>query len=595
MVTAFAPIAAGTPSIYATEEEWAAYRQKQAEEKGQAEGMSQALLALTEMNQQFNSALPDTGAGAGRGSVNPESVQPLIESLAASFTPSATPATSTGPKKTGDAMVDKINSNAPTWYPGVTATRQANGNLSLTNIQPVAPGGSLPNVSNDLFAAINSLKTTNDVDVARGLLSTIRESSAQKSSELMGEAMRFASTKLGVPVLEQQLREAEAADRADPQWYPGIGDSPITAKIRSALLTTRSSVDNEAKNYLASNTTYASMNAALKTAEEEAKRITSIGDRANRIEDEMLLRDQLKKDAKVDEANALRATMSPEEQKRLMVLNPTLASIIDEGDRSLAMAASIKRADRDANMRAALGATDMDLPILAMERNPDAVLLTVRKEQELNPAASDNEVQARIEEVSRIANGKDFVKLAVSQRFNGRIDSTEAKAYAAELSTSDVGLDAKGKALKRQEKYAMALDLYRKDATNRFAGDTTGWKVNDPEFLAAQEKAFKVTGKRDMTSVLTSYLDGADAVTKLQRLDSFKKYAEEAAGKQAKSLFGTVDTIALNAAIAKQAQTSGIWAAMLEVLRTPSSSGTSMAPLGILGAISVGAQSLTTK
>jgi hypothetical protein len=156
-------------------------------------------------------------------------------------------------------------------------------------------------------------------------------------------------------------------------------------------------------------------------------------------------------------------------------------------------------------------------------------------------------------------------------------------------------LDAKGKVLKRQEKYAMALDLYRKDATNRFAGDTTGWKVNDPEFLAAQEKAFKVTGKRDMTSVLTSYLDGADAVTKLQRLDSFKKYAEEAAGKQARSLFGAVDTIALNAAIAKQAQTSGIWAAMLEVLRIPSSSGTSMAPLGILGAISVGAQSLTTK
>jgi hypothetical protein len=579
-------VTGGTPSIYASEAEWAAYRQKQANDKALTNEMSAALLALTDIKRQENSVLPDTGAGAGRGAQggasfeqagSPDqssvpSITPLIEALAASFTAGKDPLaadenghnlTRTGQVNTTGAQ-ERITGAAPKWYPGVTAVKQANGNLSLSNTQAPVVGGAMPNISNDLFSAINSLKTTNDVDVARGLLSTIRESAAQKSTEIMGEAMRFASTKLGVPALEQQLREAEVADRADPQWYPGIGDSPITAKIRAALLTTRSSVDNEAKNYLASNTSYASMNAALKTAEEEAKRITAIGDRTNRISDEMLLRDQLKKDAKVDEANALRATMSPEEQRRLIVLNPTLASIVDEGERSLAMAASIKRADRDANMRAALGATDMDLPILAMERNPDAVLLTVRKEQELNPAASDNEVQARIAEVSKIANGKDFIKLAVSQRFGGRVDSTEAKAYAAELNTSEVGLDAKGKALKRQEKYAMALDLYRRDATNRFAGDTTGWKVNDPEFLAAQEEAFKVTGKRDMDSVLTAYISSKAPGTQLSKLGTFRMLLSNASMLSAKSLFGTVDSIALDARIAGVAREAGVWNAILQ-------------------------------
>lgn len=614
MTTAFAPIQDGTPSIYASEAEWAAYRQKQAFEKGQSEGMSAALLALTDMNRQFNSALPETGAGAGRGSQggpsfeqagspDQSSVAPLIEALSASFAAGKNPlqadenghnlartstANTTGAK-------ERIEGAAPKWYPGVTAVKQANGTLSISNTQAPAVGGAMPNIGNDLFSAINSLKTMSDPDAARGVLANIRESAAQKSTEIMGEAMRFASTKLGVPVLEQQLREAEAADRADPAWYPGIGDSPITAKIRSALLTTRGSVDNEAKNYLASNTSYAAMNAALRTAEEEAKRITAIGDRNSRITDEMLLRASIKEDAKVTEANALVSSLSPEEQKRLIVVNPTLASITDPAERAFAMAASIKRADRDTNLRAALGAMDMDLPILALEKNPDAILLTVRKEQELNPAASDQEVQARLNEVSNIASGPAFVKMAVRQKFGTRTDSTEAKAYASELQTSEVGMDAKGKALKRQEKHAMALDMYRKDATNRFAGDTTGWRVGDPDFLAAQEKAFKVTGKRDVGSVLTSYLDGADAVTKLQRLDSFKKFSREAASKQAKSLFGSVDTIALDAAIDKQAQASGIWAAMLEVLQMKRTENATMAPLGILGAINVGANAYLTK
>jgi len=597
-------VTSGTPSIYASEAEWKAYREQQQAAKNQEAELSAALLALTDINQQFNSTLPETGAQGGRGqqggasftqagspdqstvkSLEPTMVDQLLASMSNPLVADANGhnLTRTGKANTTGAM-ERINAAAPKWYPGVTATKQPNGTISLSNSVVPAPGGSMPNISNDMASTLASLKTATDPDIARGLLANVRESAALKATEITAEAMKFAGTKLGVPVLEQQLREAEAADRATPGWYPGIGDSPGTARIRSTLLTTRSSVDNEAKNYLATNTQYAATQVALKTAEAEATRISALGDRKARITDEMLLRSQIKEDAKIEEANALNASLSPEELKRLLVINPTAALIQDPGEKSLAIAATIKGLSNKPSRREALAANELDLPILAVENNPDALLLTIKKEQEMNPSASEQEINSRINEIRNLAtSNKNFVTQAVRQKFGTRIDSTEAKAYAAELGTSEVGLDAKGKADMRQRKYAMALDLYRKDATARFASDTISWKVADPEFLAAQEKAFKVTGKRDLESVLTAYLDGADSATKLQKLNMFQSFARKAASTQSQSLFGVPDTLAMDAMIAQHAKTSGIWAAMWEVMNI--SNKTAAGTRGALGVI----------
>lgn len=596
------------PSIYASPEEWAAYRasQQAATQGAIEEDTLSSLLMTLAGDTSFPSVdtvlLPSTGAEAGRGFINPPNVIPSTDT-STSKDPLAADEnghnlTRTSKVNTTGAM-ERINAAAPKWYPGVTATMQENGTLSLSNVfdstniseanVQVRTG---PNVSNDLFSSINALKGMTDPAAARGVLATIRESAAQKSTSLMAEAMNFASNKLGVPFLETQLREAEAADRADPMWYTGIGDSPITAKIRQSLLTTRASVDNEAKNYLATNTTFASMNAALKTAEEEAKRIDALATRKDRLTDEISLRSELKKDAKVEEASALRASLSPLEQRRLAILNPSIANEPDPDAQMLAMAATIKRADRDPNMREALGAADQDLPILAMSGNPDALTLTISKEKENNPAASDESIKATLDIIGRAAGKPEMVDAFIKQKYKGKFDSAEAKAEKASMLTSSVGLDAQGKKIKRAQDNAIAMEIYRGQATDRFMSNVGSWGITDPEFLAAQQDAFKTTGKMDLTSVLSSYMKNVsnDPATGLQKIAAFKQIANSVAARQANSIFGTPDTLIMDAVITNAARTSGLWEAIKKTLTIPSTSGISMAPLGILGAAALGTQ-----
>lgn len=493
----------------------------------------------------------------------------------------------TGKVNTTGAM-QRINAASPKWHPGVTATMQADGTLALSNTSaPSATktASAMPTVGNDLLTAINSLKTTNDPDIARGLLGNIRESAAQKSSSLMGEAMRFAATKLGVPVLETQLREAEAADKADPKWYPGIGDSPITAKIRTALLTTRSSVDNEAKNYLSSNTTFASMNAALKTAEEEAKRIEKIGDRTNRIEDEAAFRSTLKELDKAEQnaevAASMKATLSPEEQKRLVLLNPSIGQEATPEKQLLAMAASIKRADRDPAMREALGALEADLPILAMNGNPDAMVLTISKEAN-RPGftGTEDSVKATLDTIAKVAGKPEMVDKLIRMKYGTKFDSPEAKAEKATMTSASLGLDAEGKKIKRKQDFAIALDLYRGEATDRFMKDTTSWGIQDPLFLAAQQKAKSVTGKADLQSVLTAYLQDAPAEGLLGRLNEIRTAALTAAAKNKGSLFGSPDSVIIEGTLARAAKQQGVWTKLMALNSRAMEGG--VAALGLL-------------
>ena len=570
---------APAPSIYAGADEWAAYN---AQQQSDQDALS-ALLAAEEDRKRKESEQAALNTLINFGVTNPG--KEGLNTSASSATPAPIPAAPTAPVINPTISRDiygvnavegtnRVNANADKF--GVKATQDANGNITLTNVGVPqgtwyqAPATSqMPNVGNDLFAALNSLKGTDNPDVARGFLSSIRESAATQVANLQGEAMKFAATKLGVPILEEQLRQAEAADRADAQWYPGIGDSPITAKIRQALLVTRGSVDNEAKNYLSSNTTLASMNAALRTAEEEAKRIERISERKTNLEDRSTDRQAAKDEQLIAEGQALRNTLSPEELKRLTVLNPALASVSDPKIAAMTMADTIKRADNNPLMKQALGATEQDLPILAMENNPFATTLTVAKEQQLNPSANPDEIQSKLMKIAAAVDKPGFVKEAVATKFGpGKVNSVEAKAYAAELNISGVGLDAQGKKLARIQKYTMALDIYKAQATNRFMGDTSSWKVNDPEFLAAQDKAFKTTGKKDLDSVLTAYLQGADPTTLLQKLNLAQEYALGAASTSSKSLFGTPDTLIIKATIARQARQFNLWEMLMQSKNT---------------------------
>jgi len=594
------------PSIYAGSDAWGVYRGQQQEEE-QKNSLSTLLIAEEERKRkESQQAALDKLIQFGVENPGREH----LNTSASSEAPTQAPSQSTAPTGTGsnaptstikptagrdiygvNAAEGANRVNANTGKFGVSATQDANGNVTLSNVGTpqgtwyAQPGtASMPNVSNDLFAAINQLKATNDGDAARGILANIRESAAQKNSSLMMEAMDFASKKLGVPFLEAQLREAEAADRADPQWYPGIGDSPITAKIRTALLTTRASVDNEAKNYLATNTTYASMNAAIKTAEEEAKRIDRISQRKENITDTMAMRKLDKEDLRVQEATAIRDSLSPEELKRVMVLQPSLANETDPTRLALGLAATIKRADKDKGTQEALSTPDMDLPALALTKNADALAITFAKEKELNPLATDVSINAKLMEVEQLAgNKKSFIDMAVRRKFGNSINSEAAKEYKASLNSDDLGLSAAERLIKKKERNAAAMDLYRWQATDRFLADTSSWGIQDPDFLTAQDRTFKITGRRDLDSVLSAYIENANPETLLPRLKLIQSYAIQAAGKSSKSLFGTPDQVAIQARIAKAVQAQGLWTRLNSWMGKREQAGVDMV-LGAVGA-----------
>jgi len=75
-----------------------------------------------------------------------------------------------------------------------------------------------------------------DPDRKRRLRDDVDMAMAAYAAEASAAAQRQAQGESGVLVLEGQLEAARRADRADPLWKPGLGDSPITARIQEQLL-----------------------------------------------------------------------------------------------------------------------------------------------------------------------------------------------------------------------------------------------------------------------------------------------------------------------------------------------------------------------
>ena len=585
--------APGTPSIYAGEEEWAAFRALQALALASKE--EAAIPAADAETQRIYAMLTDPsnqGGGAGRGGQGgasfeespaqapTEAIGPtgdMLSALAASFAPPST-ASSKAPaplKSDGSKDIYGVNAaeggnrvNKNTDLFGVKATQDASGRVTLTNVgvpagsygKPTPSVASLPTVSNDLHATINTLRGTTDPDVARGLLSNIRETAAQQIASIQGEAMKFAANKLGVPFLETQLREAELADRNDPQWYPGIGDSPATAKIRQALLVTRGSVDNEAKNYLQGNTTFASLNAALTNSVEEAERIEKLGDRRANLLDNLTLRSEIKKQEAVSKAEAFNAGATPEMKNRIIALNPSIAAAKDDSARSMAMVEAIERADSNPAMRDAINATDQDLPILAMEENPHATALVIAKETG-RPGANKTRAQVEVE-LQKVAStiGPGMIDKILRNKYGvSYVDNKAAQAEKATMVAAGLNLEAKGKAMKRQQDLSMALELYRADATTRMMSDVSQWPVIDPDFHKAVEAARKVTQKTSIDEVLAEYMKITPSEGLLGRVQNIQAVALKEAEKYKGSLFGAPDSVLIQGEIAARLRSMNVW------------------------------------
>lgn len=457
---------------------------------------------------------------------------------------------------------ERVNARAKAEGSGVTATRDENGQLVLSNVAATGLTGGGPSMvaattPNGISGSLELLRKATDADTASGIMINLRQTAAEQNAKLNSEAQNFAASKLGVPGLQSYLTASEANDRAAPEWFPGIGDSPGTAKIRAELNTARSAADIEAKRYLDSNTSAAALRATLLSADQEFQRITRLSDKKEVIKANSDIRAQEKQERLDAETEATMGAMTPEAIARLVILNPSLAN---SPDPSTATAQMYRDSVKNKPRVAALQATAAQLPLLALDGNPDAIAITAAKEIAANPGLTQDAVEARLNKVRDRANAPGFETEIIKARFGGNVTSDEAKKALGDLRMGRHGMDAAAKQQDRMMRFETALELERKATTMNFANDTGSWGITDDlDFVAAQKKALATTGKRTMGNVLSAYMGDTFGPARLEKLSTFNNIIDAAAAKQGKSLFGMPDPVLLKAKAIKEARSDPSW------------------------------------
>ena len=593
------------PSIYASSDDWAAYRQQQAADAmppkdSPAFGVvvqDPALQALYSMLTQpgyessagagrggpvspgIDKSDLDSPAGAGRGFVNP--AQGNSNSGAdpsESFLSQAFPEIfrKTPPKGIVDTTFGVERVNARTGETGVTAVKDANGKVTLTNIgpngQPVQGTGSpnsvggngkgngmnqpltgnqqllMPNTSTSLQAAMRSLTDpTTTVDAALGHFQNIQQEIALQQTKMQGDAIKFAETQFGIPDLNAQLQASLIADKNSPSWYPGIGDSPVTLRIRQAIQSASNDVQIAAKNYLAANTSYSALGVAGKSAELALKQNEIRNNRRESLTDRNEQNAAAKAEQKMQVRMQAGASLPPQAQARLAVIDPTLANA--SPDEALAKMGDIVMLRKtDTQLQEYLSVPEAELPTLAVVGNNYAV--TGLKAAEMKAGRTDAEVQADIDKIRNSITDTKFTEKAIKFKYSKMADKAGMEKELAEAKISKLGGDAKTKAMRREADIKLAIDMNMQEVAARPIEDIRYLKGIESVLGDSIATSMKQSGNASVKNVLTAYLGDASGQARIQKLAAFSAAIQDVGAKQPVSVFGMPNGQLLAAEIA---------------------------------------------
>lgn len=567
----------GEPSLYSGQAEWAAYRAVQnAPMSPNASGMTpQQMEAQVAPNVILAAAL-ESLAGAGRGVVNPPSVAPEQDSLQNSngILSQAFPDAFLKSPPTGEVNtkggVDRVN--ARTKEHGVTAIEK-NGKVYMTNINPdgsVNKGTGSPNsvlgngmgsqqnapmlsrvdLSATITTAMDKLSKTSDYAEARALFSNLNATIAGSRATMEAEAIKFAEGKYRVPELEAMLEQSVRTDMASVGWYPGIGDSPVTSKLRAELNAARSSSAAYSKNYLASNTSYAALGAVEANMRIEYDRIKNvvlkqdqIEMRANESQAEWDRRRQAiaqeKKMAAQDEVDML----SPEQLKRVVLLNPALG--MPESSTGKPDPVSIAKFVKNKQVAEAVTAIGDQLPVIALEGNQYARVLLARQEA---GTYSEKQVEEKLDSLRKTANSATFAKTYATWKHG-----SNKEALNAELAALQSGAAATDPAMKKNAgslRLMAALEMERAAQTDYVLNDVRSLLPADGMFKDAIDQSIKVTNTATLENVMNALTRATKSdEERRQVLAVFNKAVLDAAEKRKESVFGRPDVNKLKQAM----------------------------------------------
>lgn len=588
----------GTPSIYASKEEWQAYRAKQAADVVAAARVTNAASDVRSVDNQIESDALDAAmrelaaqvptpsyyagsdsdspsakavaaAGAGRGFVNPPNVTPA-EDPGQSFINAAFPEVFQKQPPSGKVNtkggVERVN--ARTAEHGVTAVVGKDGKITMTNLNPDgtvnkgtgSPNSILgdgrgqraavvaPNTPLAINATLDKLQRASP-DEARGLMADLTTSIAQAEAALTAEALKFGANKFGVPALEQQLLETQAADKKSVGWYPGIGDSPITQKVRTQLESANTAARQAASEYLKTNVNAAALSAAKENAAATFKRIERSDISADTLKTNLRIRAQEKKLTKQEQDAETAANLSPKALERIAILHPvSRGNPTEMGDWY-----NQKFKTTKGSIEKILDASGAELVTYAMERDPYALSIITAEETRNDPTQTEEKINMRLNRIKQLADAPDFPKKAAAFRAaSSGLQGDALKQAERELNQAlALGKTSLGGDKKEQQRqrYEIALEMERAAQTTAVEDDMRNIFSAEGPMGAAIAEAIKVTGAASLPAVFTAFVGSASKEEQQPRITLFTDFVDKAVQKHGTSIFGMPDINKLKASI----------------------------------------------
>lgn len=451
--------------------------------------------------------------------------------------------------------------NAFTEMHGVTATTDAKGRVTLTNIgsDGVPTEQSQKKVygfnpldkttSTSVNTLAEQLRNAPDSATANGIASALRTALSEESARMNGEAIKTAETELGVPRMLNELRAAEQIDQSRPGYVPGMGDSPNTVRVRNQLQELQAKVPGHAEQWLSRNLSYAQLKAAEKNAAADMTRIVEKGAAQERAKELKKVAAEGKEAAKADKIAIEYSGLSAQQRALAIKLNPFLAGG-DGADPAKTQAAMVEYIDRQAKQDPAfvklMTADPIEYKTLAFGGNKHAASLLAVEEAQ-RTGQDPNMVADSIKKVSTMPVTNQMAEAWIMQQskkaLGGNADA-ERKRLRAEYNSM---LDAKtpeAKAALASMQSDIRMSAYKREQTDQFLSNTISWAPAGSALAEAAHASLKTTGKSDLASALRTLTTGKDTASAVAALQEAKALIQSQTSQKQKSLLGGVDALA---------------------------------------------------
>lgn len=483
------------------------------------------------------------------------------------------------------AGVDRVNASDNSRKSDVTAYTDKNGRAYITNMdgpidetqvaQNVNQAG--VNVPTPVATFLNAIHNAKSYAEAQASYDAFTNAATISLSKLQKDALDFGNNKIGIPQLEAQLTQTQATDKASIGYYPGIGDSPVTQKVRAELNAARGIAQNEAQTFLSTNVSANLLKNTMSQAQNELKMWERKDLSATNRADAAAIAGDRRQEQRDYTEEQQAAAITPEMLNRAKIIDPQ--QFVNSTNPNLSAFRVMNSRKNNKDYAMAMEAPDSSLTTMAFMGNGYARTIKLYDEM-AKTGRSEDAVKADMVKVDDLVKS---VTLPAQWAAVAKLDPNQSKAALAELKQFELTPDKKDVVSAR--KVQMALDVVAAAKTNKFLNDLTSWDSIDLSLRTAIAGSQKTTGNTSFDNVLTSFVGDKTGIEAQQKLKEFQGLMLSAADKHKDSIFRMPDTSAANLKIGQWASRSNSFTKLFQQkFPTPlSNQGTVLTDMALFG------------